>query len=605
MNGSVNGPTQQQQQRPTTQPTTNASSIADIFSSVLGFSVWPSTAANTPWSRPPTLGSSGPPPPPRFSPDPRRGPSSTRGQAPPRPLQPVSDWDSDYTEDWDPEEGMTNDDMQEEASRGASNFRQETPINTMRDNWLTPLLDWQSIVGAFDPDQERSEQNLTGEALANKEESQVALRYTARIVILPLVAGFLISRSLADPILHYSLQNNPVAFAMTDRQKVEGAQKVHVEMNRLRMDMAIGRAPPLNESQLHHHLEATVGAGSLWGPGHCGGRVTVGARSLWGVRVGAARKQAGHASRDTWQSGASTSNPTPPSMQLLHLVPLLSPPIPRAQRVAAAPPPGGGRSTGQLQFAGRLRPPLASFPVPHTTTSTLELRGNSTPASSPRRSVQEFAEEVLVEEREHNEQSLITVISDSVSLLVLLLLLTQQADGREALRNTTARLFDGLSNIAKAVAIILVADTLLGYHSEEGWTGFIELVLGHYGIEAEEPYVVIFVSIVPVTMDCLLKYWLFVAAAAAAVAHIPELYVDTHTGGVGEGVASERSQPAQQHSSPGDSEAAAADGHTAARAAVVQQAMSFTVRHETLAPDPGLNKTSPGAVVTIKAIDRH
>ncbi|MEW5319500.1 MAG: hypothetical protein WDW38_010647 [Sanguina aurantia] len=378
MNGSVNGPTQQQQQRPTTQPTTNASSIADIFSSVLGFSV------------------SGPPPPPRFSPDPRRGPSSTRGQAPPRPLQPVSDWDSDYTEDWDPEEGMTNDDMQEEASRGASNFRQETPINTMRDNWLTPLLDWQSIVGAFDPDQERSEQNLTGEALANKEESQVALRYTARIVILPLVAGFLISRSLADPILHYSLQNNPAAFAMTDRQKVEGAQKVHVEMNRLRMDMAIGRAPPLNESQLHHHLE-------------------------------------------------------------------------------------------------------------------------------------EFAEEVLVEEREHNEQSLITVISDSVSSLVLLLLLTQQADGREALRNTTARLFDGLSNIAKAVAIILVADTLLGYHSEEGWTGFIELVLGHYGIEAEEPYVVIFVSIVPVTMDCLLKYWLFV----------------------------------------------------------------------------GLNKTSPGAVVTIKAIDRH
>lgn len=54
------------------------------------------------------------------------------------------------------------------------------------------------------------------------------------------------------------VQNNPAAFAMTDRQKVEGAQKVHVEMNRLRMDMAIGRAPPLNESQLHHHLEVST-----------------------------------------------------------------------------------------------------------------------------------------------------------------------------------------------------------------------------------------------------------------------------------------------------------------------------------------------------------
>jgi len=32
------------------------------------------------------------------------------------------------------------------------------------------------------------------------------------------------------------------------------------------------------------------------------------------------------------------------------------------------------------------------------------------------------------------------------------------------------------SDIAKAVMIILIADTLLGYHSEEGWTGLIELV---------------------------------------------------------------------------------------------------------------------------------
>lgn len=44
--------------------------------------------------------------------------------------------------------------------------------------------------------------------------------------------------------------------------------------------------------------------------------------------------------------------------------------------------------------------------------------------------------------------------------------------------------------------IILIADTLLGYHSEEGWTGLLELVLGHYGVEAEEEGVVIFVGVV-------------------------------------------------------------------------------------------------------------
>ncbi len=40
----------------------------------------------------------------------------------------------------------------------------------------------------------------------------------------------------------------------------------------------------------------------------------------------------------------------------------------------------------------------------------------------------------------------------------------------QALFNTISRLFDGLSDIAKAVAIILIADTLLGYHSG-AWVG--------------------------------------------------------------------------------------------------------------------------------------
>lgn len=37
---------------------------------------------------------------------------------------------------------------------------------------------------------------------------------------------------------------------MTDRQKVEGAQKVHIEEARVRFDMAIGKLPPLNEEQV-------------------------------------------------------------------------------------------------------------------------------------------------------------------------------------------------------------------------------------------------------------------------------------------------------------------------------------------------------------------
>ena len=110
--------------------------------------------------------------------------------------------------------------------------------------------------------------------------------------------------------------------------------------------------------------------------------------------------------------------------------------------------------------------------------------------------LREFAHELEEEERHHNEQNLITVVSDSVSGIMLFGILAQKTRGRQAVFNTISRLFEGLSDIAKAVMIILIADTLLGYHSEEGWTGFLELVLGHYGVEAEEEGVVIFVGVV-------------------------------------------------------------------------------------------------------------
>ena len=50
------------------------------------------------------------------------------------------------------------------------------------------------------------------------------VRYFAQLIGIPLVAGFVVSRVLADPILNFSLRNNPDAFELTDTQKVEGAQ---------------------------------------------------------------------------------------------------------------------------------------------------------------------------------------------------------------------------------------------------------------------------------------------------------------------------------------------------------------------------------------------
>jgi hypothetical protein len=49
------------------------------------------------------------------------------------------------------------------------------------------------------------------------------------------------------------------------------------------------------------------------------------------------------------------------------------------------------------------------------------------------------------------------------------------------------------------------ADILLGYHSEEGWTAFLRLFSGHYGLEAENEALKIFVATVPVFFDSLFK----------------------------------------------------------------------------------------------------
>jgi len=50
------------------------------------------------------------------------------------------------------------------------------------------------------------------------------------------------------------LQNNPNAFALSEHQKLEGAQALHMEETRAKMMMAIGQIPPLNEAGMLEHL---------------------------------------------------------------------------------------------------------------------------------------------------------------------------------------------------------------------------------------------------------------------------------------------------------------------------------------------------------------
>jgi hypothetical protein len=55
-------------------------------------------------------------------------------------------------------------------------------------------------------------------------------------------------------VVRVCLQNNPNAFQLTEHQKLEGAQALHMEETRVKMMMAIGQIPPMNEAGMLHHL---------------------------------------------------------------------------------------------------------------------------------------------------------------------------------------------------------------------------------------------------------------------------------------------------------------------------------------------------------------
>ena len=67
----------------------------------------------------------------------------------------------------------------------------------------------------------------------------------AVLFLSPLIAGFTLSRLIASPLLDSIEEWNPRAFELSDNQKVEGFHEVKKAELRIRMEAALGRAPPL------------------------------------------------------------------------------------------------------------------------------------------------------------------------------------------------------------------------------------------------------------------------------------------------------------------------------------------------------------------------
>jgi hypothetical protein len=317
------------------------------------------------------------------SPPPSKGTTDTTNK--PSTSSSFTDWSGGVKEDWDAWEGTPAvadlDDNSEAAElreqvieRRRARRGRRTKV---RDEYLRPIVDVTGIYNRVAIGEKEAEERVFVEAITNQYESRESLQYAAILLGVPLTIGFIISHLIAQPLWDYAENLNPAAFALTDEQKVAGAEAMHREEVRLRLEASLGQAPPLTDAAMLVHL----------------------------------REEAVH-------------------------------------------------------FSDNMKA--------------------------------------------YNRQSLVNAVSDSCSGAALFVLLVQDTSQRAILFRTVGRVFTGLSDTAKAFLIILVTDILLGYHSEEGWTAGLHLLSYHYGWHAPQENLQIFVATVPVLLDSMFKYWIFV-----------------------------------------------------------------------------------------------
>ncbi|KAL6654913.1 hypothetical protein ACP70R_008378 [Stipagrostis hirtigluma subsp. patula] len=123
--------------------------------------------------------------------------------------------------------------------------------------------------------------------------------------------------------------------------------------------------------------------------------------------------------------------------------------------------------------------------------------------------LREKAIELRDDWRLENRKAFANIWSDMVYGIVLFLLIVFNQSQVAMLKFTGYKLLNNISDNGKAFLIILVSDILLGYHSESGWHTMVEVILEHYGLEADEAAVTFFVCLVPVALDVLIKFWVY------------------------------------------------------------------------------------------------
>ena len=101
------------------------------------------------------------------------------------------------------------------------------------------------------------------------------------------------------------------------------------------------------------------------------------------------------------------------------------------------------------------------------------------------------------------------VLADLAALVGFVLVCLFGRRDLQVLRGFLDEAVYGLSDSAKAFAIILFTDIFVGFHSPEGWTVWLDGIAHHLGLPAEENFILLFIATFPVVLATIFKYWIF------------------------------------------------------------------------------------------------
>ena len=121
----------------------------------------------------------------------------------------------------------------------------------------------------------------------------------------------------------------------------------------------------------------------------------------------------------------------------------------------------------------------------------------------------ERARQLKDEADQESTHAIKNVLADLAGLLGFVLVCLVGRRDLQVLRGFLDELVYGLSDSAKAFAIILFTDIFVGFHSPEGWTVLLDGVAHHLGLPARENFIMLFIATFPVVLATIFKYWIF------------------------------------------------------------------------------------------------